>query len=135
MRIFLDANVLFAASWADGAVRRLLRELLADRHVLVADEYVLAEARRNPVAKAREGTQELDRLARRVEIIPFVAHAPTKITAVLPEEDRPVLAAAIHASCDALVTGDRRHFGDLYGRVIGGVAIHSPASLAVALLF
>jgi uncharacterized protein len=135
MRIFLDANVLFAASWSDGAVRRLLRELLAARHVLVADAYVLVEARRNLLHKSREGTQELDRLARRVEIIPFVPHAPTKITAVLPEKDRPVLAAAIHASCDALVTGDRRHFGGLYGRVVGGVAIHSPASLAVAMLF
>jgi len=48
----------------------------------------------------------------------------------LPAKDRPVLAAAIHQSCGALVTGDRTHFGPLYGRTIHGVAIHSPRSLA-----
>jgi predicted nucleic acid-binding protein len=134
MRIFLDANILFAASWSDGAVRRLLRELLMDGHVLVADEYVLAEARRNLVGKSQSGAQELDRIVRRIEIVPFVLHPTTRATAVLPEKDRPVLAAAIHTACDALMTGDRRYFGALYGRVIGGVAIHSPASLAEALL-
>ena len=135
MRVFLDANVLFAASWSDGAVRRLLRELLEEGHVLVADEYVLAEARRNQQDKSQDGTRELDRLVRRLEVRPLARHAPLRIAAVLPEKDRPVLTAAIHASCAALVTGDRRHFGLLYGRVVGGVAIHSPASLAEALLF
>jgi hypothetical protein len=52
----------------------------------------------------------------------------------LPAKDRPVLAAAILDACDALVTGDRSHFGSLYGRTIHGVAIHSPRSLAEALL-
>jgi hypothetical protein len=46
----------------------------------------------------------------------------------------PVLAAPIRLSCDALVTGDHTHFGALYGRSIQGVAIHSPRSLAEALL-
>jgi hypothetical protein len=48
----------------------------------------------------------------------------------LPPKDRPVLAAAIRLGCDALVTGDRTHFGPLYGRTIHGVRIHSPRSLA-----
>ena len=48
----------------------------------------------------------------------------------LPEKDRPVLAAAIRYECDALVTGDRTHFGALYGRTIQGVTIHSPQSIA-----
>lgn len=48
----------------------------------------------------------------------------------LPEKDRPVLAAAIALRCDVLVTGDRTHFGPGYGKVFGGVAIHSPRSLA-----
>jgi len=33
----------------------------------------------------------------------------------------------------ALVTGDRTHFGALYGRTIHGVTIHSPRTLAEAL--
>jgi len=32
------------------------------------------------------------------------------------------------------VTGDRTHFGALYGKTVAGVAIHSPRSLAEALL-
>jgi predicted nucleic acid-binding protein len=48
----------------------------------------------------------------------------------LPEKDRPVLAAAIHHRCDMLVTGDRTHFGQLYGKTIRGVTILSPAMLA-----
>jgi len=52
----------------------------------------------------------------------------------LPAKDRPVLAAAVHQSCGALVTVDRTHFGPLYGRTIHGVTIHSPRSLAEALL-
>jgi hypothetical protein len=41
---------------------------------------------------------------------------------------------AIHQGCTALVTGDRTHFGALYGRTIQGVTIYSPWSLADALL-
>ena len=60
--------------------------------------------------------------------------SPSRLAEVqcLPENDRPVLAAAIRLRCNALVTGDRKHFGSGYGRVFGGVTIHSPASLAVA---
>ncbi|MGH9441526.1 MAG: hypothetical protein ACRD16_04575 [Thermoanaerobaculia bacterium] len=54
--------------------------------------------------------------------------------AALPEKNRPVLAAAIHLGCEALVTGDRSHFGPLFGRSIRGVAIHSPRSIAEKLL-
>ena len=53
----------------------------------------------------------------------------SKDLAKLPEKDRPVLDAAIRAGCDALVTGDRTHFGAFHGRMLGGVAIHSPRSL------
>lgn len=52
----------------------------------------------------------------------------------LPEKDRPVLAAAIHHRCVALITGDRTHFGALYGKTVRGVTIHSPRSLAEALM-
>ncbi len=52
----------------------------------------------------------------------------------LPAKSRPVLAAAIRLGCDALVTGDRKHFGRAYGLEVGGVTIHSPRSLAETLL-
>jgi hypothetical protein len=40
----------------------------------------------------------------------------------------------VRLGCEALVTGDRSHFGALYGKTVAGVAIHSPRSLAEAVL-
>lgn len=42
------------------------------------------------------------------------------------EKDRPILAAAIGASIDYLVTGDRNHFSHLYHSTVGFVSILSP---------
>ena len=135
MRIFLDANVLFSAAKSDGFVRRLLELLLGDGHVLCADGYVAEEARRNLVAKGPEGLPALAALLDRLEIALLQAD-PESATAFsgLPEKDRPVVAAAARMACDALVTGDRAHFGRFYGRRLADVAIHSPRSLAEWLL-
>jgi len=45
-----------------------------------------------------------------------------------------VLGAAIQGGCGALITGDRTHFGPLFGTVVEGVVIQSPAEAAEALL-
>lgn len=137
MRVFLDANILFSAAKSDGAVRALLRLLVARGHECVADAYVVAEARRNLAAKGPEALQVLDALLPHLSVSAASAAgdpAPRAEMDWLPEKDRPVLAAAIRLRCDALVTGDRSHFGAGYGRVFGGVAIHSPRSLAERIL-
>ncbi len=135
MRVFLDANILFSAAKSDGAVRALLRLLLERGHDCWADAYVAAEARRNLVAKGPEAVHVLDALLARLRVAAAapLASEPADV-AWLPEKDRPVLAAAIHLRCDALVTGDRTHFGAGHGRAFGGVVIHSPRSLAEHLL-
>ena len=135
MRIFLDANILFSAAKSDGAVRLLLKLLIAAEHECWADGYVVEEARRNLAAKFPDGLAALNLLLSRVHLAAI--HAPDAAledTLPLPEKDRPVLAAAIRHGCQALVTGDRAHFGRLYGKTVCGVTIHSPLSLAEALL-
>lgn len=135
MRIFLDANVLFSAAKSDGSIAQLLGFLHAARHDLWADGYVLEEARRNISAKAPERLVHLEGIAARLRIADaHPADAGQPFAASLPEKDRPVLAAAVRLKCDALVTGDRTHFGVLYGKKVAGVAIHSPRSLAEAVL-
>ncbi len=135
MRIFLDANILFSAAKSDGSVRELLARLHAAGHTLCADAYVVAEARRNLEDKGANALKAFMALLAKFEVAPFQAsESPPDVTAMLPENDRPVLAAAIRLGCDALVTGDRTHFGVLYGKVVGGVKIHSPFSLAQDLL-
>lgn len=135
LRIFLDANVLFSAAKSDGAVQRLLVLLTEAGHECWADGYVTEEARRNLAAKAVERLPVLDALLGRLHLAQIhPGPAELSLATVLPEKDRPVLAAAIRLGCEALVTGDRTHFGELYGKRIGGVAIHSPASIAKVLL-
>jgi len=135
LRIFLDANILFSAAKSDGAVRALLLLLQDLGHECCADPYVIAEAQRNLARKGAGATAALDDLLGRIEILPLrPMSGPNTQLEWLPEKDRPVLGAAIAARCDALVTGDRAHFGIGYGKRFGGVMIHSPRSLAEAVL-
>ena len=135
MRIFLDANILFSAAKTDGAMRLMLARLRAAGHECWANGYVLEEARRNLAAKAPGSQDELQAIVAGMRVAEaHPAEADPAISTSLPEKDRPVLAAAVRLRCEALVTGDRSHFGALYGRTVAGVAIHSPRSLAEALL-
>lgn len=133
MRIFLDANILFSAAKSDGAVGRFITSLLEEGHGLVADPFVVEEARRNLALKFPDAVEALTVLCQRLEMAATPStgsHLPPDVHLLLPEKDRPVLAAAIRARREALVTGDRTHFGPLYGRTIQGVAIYSPQALA-----
>lgn len=136
MRVFLDANVLFSAAKSDGAVRALLQMLVTRGHEAWVDEYVVVEARRNLQAKGAGALTVLDALLKHLNVAASAAPIGPVVDdlAWLPEKDRPVLAAAIRLRCDALVTGDRTHFGAGYGRRFGGVIVYSPRMLAEALL-
>lgn len=134
MRIFLDANVLFAAAKTDGAVSELIGLLRSAGHECCADEYVIEEARRNLRAKWPDRIAILDRLLTHLTIGRMHSAVELGVETGLPTKDLPVLAAAIGLRCDVLATGDRSHFGGLYGEAIQAVTIHSPRSLAELLL-
>jgi uncharacterized protein len=137
-RIFLDANVLFSAARATGAMRQMLHALKNQGHALVVDDYVCTEARRNLAAKARAAAlQDLEAILNVVNLHDtkqIISPAQANFAQWLPEKDRPVLLAAIALRCDALVTGDKTHFGSGYGQCFAGVTLYSPAQLALALL-
>lgn len=130
MRIFLDANILFSAAKSDGAVRQLLRLTMDAGRKCWIDPYVEAEARRNLAAKAPKSVVALEALLAECHSGPFlpITSEIDKALSNLPVDDRPVLAAAIRLGCEVLMTGDKRHFGSLYGGRVHGVAIHSPAT-------
>jgi len=72
----------------------------------------------------------LETLVARLQVATLLADpAVVEAPAAFPEKDRPALAAAVMLGCQALVTGDRSHFGPLYGRSFGTVVIHSPRPL------
>jgi hypothetical protein len=105
------------------------------RHELWADGYVVEEARRNLAVKAPDGVAVLDSLLAGIHLAVAVrVERKLETKPPLPEKDQPVLAAAIHCACEALVTGDSTHFGALFGGTIQGVVIHSPRSIAELLL-
>ncbi len=134
MRIFLDANILFSAGKSTGAIRQLLSDLTEAGHRLVVDEYVVIESRRNLSAKAAgDSVDDLEALVLRLEVNQVQQATSLASVAWLPEKDRPVLVAAIALKCDALVTGDRTHFGAGYEKTFEGVTIYSPAQLAAAI--
>lgn len=136
MRIFLDANVLFSAAWQEGRARALFS--LAERAgvTLLVSPHVREEARRNLEAQRREALPLLEELLGRTHPVP---EAPLPLVEKarglgLPPSDAPVLAAAWSAQADLLVTGDRRHFGSLFGKQVHGVWIHPPKEALELLL-
>jgi len=101
-------------------------------HTLVADGYVVGKARRNLEAKFPGALSDFEALMKQVNASAKVCGPLSPgIAPDLPEKYRPVLAASIHHQCQVLLTGDKTHFGPLYGRTVEGVEIHSPASLAI----
>lgn len=52
----------------------------------------------------------------------------------LPAKDVPILAAALAADANMLVTGDHRHFGHLFGRAIRNTSVMRLADTLETLL-
>lgn len=123
-RVFLDANVLFSAAWrTDSGLTALWR---LKRARLMSSAYAVEEARRN-LETAEQG-ERLAALAADLEIVAEPAE-PLAATAEdqLPEDDRPILRAALAGRATHLLSGDRRAFGPFFGRHLAGVEILRPA--------
>ena len=129
MKLFFDANVIFSAAHRDeGRAQDLFALARAGRCELVSSTHAMEEARRNLELKS---TGFEDRLATALAQIIVVAEAPTALTEWakeqdLPVKDAPILAAAVHAGADLLVTGDARDFGRHYGRTLRGIQVVAP---------
>ena len=124
-----------AAHWPQGRARALFRLATAGRCELVASPYAIQEARRNLRLKSPRGAEALDALLGDVEQVTEAGPRMVESAAGhdLQDSDAPILAAAVAAGADFLVTGDRTHFGHLFGSEVGGVRVVSPAE-ALALL-
>jgi len=119
VRLFLDANILFSAAYRDGSPALLLFELAAlGRCHVVTSTFAWEEAHRNIALKRPQRLAMLETLADRLEYAPVPGASAIADAALrgLPEKDAPILAAAVAAQVDILVTGDRTHFGHLYGK-------------------
>ena len=137
MRLFLDANVVFSAAHnPQGSARALFQLAAGSWCSLLSSRYALEEARRNVALRYPALVGELLQLIVILEIVregrrEQVAWA---MSLGVPEKDGPILAAAADARADCLVTGDKRHFGHLYGRKLGRLTVKSPAEALKSLL-
>ncbi|MBA2259557.1 MAG: putative toxin-antitoxin system toxin component, PIN family [Acidobacteria bacterium] len=124
MRVFLDTNVLVAAFATRGLCADLLRHVLAEHRLLIG-EVVLEELQRALRRKLKlppEHESAIIDFLRQQEVVA----RPTRAAAAPARDpaDRWVLASALDARADVLVTGD----DDLLELTAGqaGIRILSP---------
>jgi predicted nucleic acid-binding protein len=137
VRLFLDANVLFSAAQnAEGRAAALFRLAGRGYCALIASPHAIEETRRNLELKHPKLLPRLERLLRAVVVCPECSpeNAEWARAEVLPDKDAPILGAAAQAGADLLVTGDRTHFGRLYGRSLRGVLVATPAEALARVL-
>jgi predicted nucleic acid-binding protein len=124
-RIFLDANVLFSAAYAEHSALARLWSL--DDVQLISSALAIEEARRNLAIDRPGALTRLESLTARIVITDAPAGLRLPEGVRLDAKDQPILLAAIHSGATYLLTGDARHFGHLYGNRIGGVRVLRPA--------
>lgn len=137
MRLFLDANVIFTAAHNPGGRAAAILDLARQgRSRLVTSQHAVAEARKNVALKHAEALPRLDAALRHVDLVPEATPADVTLAAEqgLPPKDAPILAAAVASGADVLVTGDRTHFGPLFGRRLRGALVLNPADALARLL-
>lgn len=120
-RLFLDANVLFSAAYR--ATAGIARLWTLENVELLTSTYAAEEARVN--LSAREQQLRLAELLEGMRIVTGISALPAGVN--LPEKDRPILQAALHARATHLLTGDKQHFGQYFGRRLAGVWVLPPA--------
>lgn len=126
MRVFLDANILFSAAYADNSsTSRLFGLQAVGLCQILTSAYSLDEARRNIAAKRPKQSAALEAFVGHLTLTPEPSPDLTAeaVRLGLPAKDAPVLAAAIAGKVDVLVTGDRAHFGHLYDQTVQGIRV------------
>ena len=111
MRIFADTNFLVSAFITRGLSAELLDQIIeADDFQLVIGEIVLSEFEKIMLDKIKMPTEKVDFLVTFLKRFEFFPAPQTSIPYELDDsDDQWVLANAIDAKADVLITGDK-HF-------------------------
>ena len=125
--VFLDANVLFSAA-VGGPAFELIWELARRGRVrLVTSAHCRAEATANIERKRPRSATGFERALAEVALTREPASSLVDAARrLLPEKDAPVLAAALEAGADVLITGDLKHFSVLMERDHLPLRVRSP---------
>lgn len=117
MQLFLDANVIFTAVLSpEGRAQSLFDLDEGGFGTLITSSFAVDEVRRNIALKYPHKAGRLESLLEQCRVVP---EAPPGrglwAKNLLPAKDAPILAAAVTAKAELLVTGDKKHFSELYG--------------------
>jgi predicted nucleic acid-binding protein len=121
-QVFLDANVLFSASYREENRFLKLWELPGVR--CVTSERVLAEAIRN--VRDNDHLRRLMALRDKTDVVRDKAEVSLAFDVPLAEKDQHVLRSAVGCEAAYLLTGDKAHFGMYFGRNICGTTVLLP---------
>jgi predicted nucleic acid-binding protein len=121
-RLFLDANILFSASYGPESPLRRLWQL--DEAELLTSAYALAEAQRN--LETKEQQERLETLLVPVRVVGESEKRDLPAGVTLREKDVPILCSAIEARASHLLTLDLRDFGPYLGKSVAGVLVLHP---------
>ncbi len=123
VKVFLDSNVIISGLLSDRAAPRLILDLLCYELPFMqaaTGQYNLEEIVRTITRKLPRAHPVFQDFMSRLkfEIIPLPDRKKLeKYRGMIADEDLPVLASAIECEADYLVTGDKKHFGGLRGRI------------------
>jgi putative PIN family toxin of toxin-antitoxin system len=130
-RVFLDTSALIAGLISStGAAREVLRLGEAGVIRLVVSEWVVVELDRILSAKFSSYLQEIRHFLKDIHLEavddPPVARVK-RFRGIIEDDDAPILAAAVEARVDALVTWDKRDFLKAKVKESVGFPILTPA--------
>jgi predicted nucleic acid-binding protein len=121
--VYLDSNVLFSASY--DSISPFLKFWKLENVTPVTSPFAITEVIRHLERPAH--SVRFDKLIARTRLVSDADSAFVPLSIRLAEKDRPILAAAIAASVDYLITGDKKHFSHLYFHKVSHVYIINPA--------
>lgn len=123
-RLFLDANVLFSATYRETAGIQRLWELQGGE--LLTSTYAVEEARRNLSTSSQR--KRLNALLEAVDVLAAgTLETSLRGDVELREKDWPILSGAVLSQATHLITGDARDFGRYFGKTILGVLVLPPS--------
>jgi putative PIN family toxin of toxin-antitoxin system len=113
LRVFVDTSVIFSALYSTaGFARDLFVFAAQDQVMLVISQNVLMELERNILNKAPQLEPAFRQflVGLNAEVVPVPpSTAVEQASAYVVDKDAPIIAAAILAQVDYLVTYDRKH--------------------------
>lgn len=107
MRVFLDTNIIVSAFTTRGLCADLFRKILS-AHTLVISKHILAETKDLLIRRFKvpeETVTEIIALLEKQEMAPLPPTLPQIV--IRDVNDLPVVAAAIEAKTEYLVSGDK----------------------------